>query len=875
MYAYSLLTKMMILCSFVISSLSLVVTSNAQENVALGKSTSQSSTGYSLPASKAVDGKHTGDWRKDKDISHTNPESNPWWQVDLGAVYAISKIVIWNRRDCCWERLQGFHIMGAESPITANSTTESQLTDGPHSFTSAQQPSMNLSLNKRARYIRVFIPGDKKVLSLAEFQVFGTPAKEVADASASLVGRWVFATADSTQHTYLDETGNWKEVELIKGAQLTSRGLEVKKGNFAQVKLASGANLPGKKIKEKTLISWLIIDNIGNGRPAGSALTLDSKKRDQFDGIILGERAPNTWMAGSDYLKRSKVTGDSPKTTQAGVLVKMAITYKDKGGNAEVTIYQDDVKKLAYTQGKIPTWEQEEIEVIFGARHTIKNAPRGHLDATIVAAEIHNTCLSAEEIASRGLQANMPSYQYTIEMIGRRGGLSFDGPISAKPTTATIELYGSTPNDVKTYQLNGIWNGQAFEASIRDSQNPEKDREIFPNLSARVNYVQLLFTNGQYKFVGALKSESYKEQIFSGNSSTLIFGYDSKDLKIFPTTPQKKYAVVIRDKHASKKENDYSYGWYMGPKVSSTDNYKEFLMVRDDLLEEIALYEFENAEGFRSLDAAKEHKVIAYDLKELEKQLKVLFPKSGDYGLKTKLKGDIMALLVTNVLRRYPSDVFGLKSTGHGQPYGMMNEFLSDDKLISRSLAWVKEVRKMPIDFIDLNTNCNAGSYHNLSASAPYANYILASDLTRFPTNTDDYSTFFADPSVPVPTILKNLMDREARKQKECESCGKYLMQVALIDGPAFNKVVQKLGPDAMDKVREALKKDENKYLYFKEDNSNYVDLETAVPVIFSDYTDFSTDWNKVILKMIDNRSYANPDVPRIPEAKGVILTRN
>lgn len=31
----------------------------------------------------------------------TNVEPTAWWQVDLGAVYAISHVVVFNRDDCC------------------------------------------------------------------------------------------------------------------------------------------------------------------------------------------------------------------------------------------------------------------------------------------------------------------------------------------------------------------------------------------------------------------------------------------------------------------------------------------------------------------------------------------------------------------------------------------------------------------------------------------------------------------------------------------------------------------------------------------------------------------------------------------------------
>jgi hypothetical protein len=70
-------------------------------NVAKGKATSQSSTlNSNYPSSNAVDGNF-------QSFTHTGPQqgAGQWWQVDLGNNYEINQIQIYNRRDCCPERL--------------------------------------------------------------------------------------------------------------------------------------------------------------------------------------------------------------------------------------------------------------------------------------------------------------------------------------------------------------------------------------------------------------------------------------------------------------------------------------------------------------------------------------------------------------------------------------------------------------------------------------------------------------------------------------------------------------------------------------------------------------------------------------------------
>lgn len=82
------------------------------ENIAKGKKASQISTGHNGPAELAVDGNTDGHFFDAKSTTHTNQEAAPWWEVDLGTVKQIDKVVIWNRNDSAGigERLNGFRI---------------------------------------------------------------------------------------------------------------------------------------------------------------------------------------------------------------------------------------------------------------------------------------------------------------------------------------------------------------------------------------------------------------------------------------------------------------------------------------------------------------------------------------------------------------------------------------------------------------------------------------------------------------------------------------------------------------------------------------------------------------------------------------------
>ena len=71
------------------------------ENVARGKPAFQSSNyGYGL-APNAVDGDTSTEYIRDRSCTHTNPERDPWWFVDLQGKYSVQEIRITNRGDCC------------------------------------------------------------------------------------------------------------------------------------------------------------------------------------------------------------------------------------------------------------------------------------------------------------------------------------------------------------------------------------------------------------------------------------------------------------------------------------------------------------------------------------------------------------------------------------------------------------------------------------------------------------------------------------------------------------------------------------------------------------------------------------------------------
>ena len=228
------------------STVSLTVTSSGTNNsttglLSQGKTTSQSST-LAQPqrgeAYRAVDGNTNGAWQWNSDtnsLSHTasETESQAWWQVDLGEAATISQVKLWNRTDCCGERLANFYVFIATTDMTGR--TLAQLT--ADSTVSKQQvsslsgaASLVLEMgNASGRYVRVQLAGTG-YLSLAEVEVYGstgssTPAPANVNPTISLTapannGSSASGTAITVSATATDSDGTVSKVEFFDGTTL-------------------------------------------------------------------------------------------------------------------------------------------------------------------------------------------------------------------------------------------------------------------------------------------------------------------------------------------------------------------------------------------------------------------------------------------------------------------------------------------------------------------------------------------------------------------------------------------------------------------------------------------------------------------------------
>jgi hypothetical protein len=142
-------------------------------NLAVGKTATQSSTAYGGVPNRAVDGNTDGRYPATS-VTHTGNGLLEWWQVDLGASADIERVAIWNRTDCCAERLASFWLLVSDTPFPAGAapTGRSTAKTWRRQVGGVAGRTTEVPVGARGRYVRVQLD-EPDYLSLAEVQVFG------------------------------------------------------------------------------------------------------------------------------------------------------------------------------------------------------------------------------------------------------------------------------------------------------------------------------------------------------------------------------------------------------------------------------------------------------------------------------------------------------------------------------------------------------------------------------------------------------------------------------------------------------------------------------------------------------------------------------
>ena len=149
-------------------------------NLALNKPTSQSTVltagGITGAGYKAVDGNTNGTFfispTSSSSVSATTNENEAWWEVDLGDIYNINEVKLWNRTDGV-DKTNDCYLIISNTPFTSGNLSDA-LNQATYSILNPgllDSPTVNIP-NATGRYVRVQLSGTG-YLTLAEVEVLG------------------------------------------------------------------------------------------------------------------------------------------------------------------------------------------------------------------------------------------------------------------------------------------------------------------------------------------------------------------------------------------------------------------------------------------------------------------------------------------------------------------------------------------------------------------------------------------------------------------------------------------------------------------------------------------------------------------------------
>ncbi len=184
-----------------------------------GVSTTQSSTDYGGVSSRACDGNTDGSYWNGS-VTHTQVDNHAYWEVNLGRTYVLQQIKIYNRTDCCLDRLTNFYVFTTNNIGGFASTDLTATRNDPNVreyFFAGGVDALAFALNNiTATHIRIQLAGNNN-LSLAEVEIIG--ADYIANECEALADMfYIFDVSGSMAWSF---PGASSKIEAAKDAVIT------------------------------------------------------------------------------------------------------------------------------------------------------------------------------------------------------------------------------------------------------------------------------------------------------------------------------------------------------------------------------------------------------------------------------------------------------------------------------------------------------------------------------------------------------------------------------------------------------------------------------------------------------------------------------
>jgi len=145
-----------------------------ESGLAVGKPTKQSSTASGGYSKRAVDGNTEGNFAKDS-CTATMKEDNPWWFVNLGKIAMVKKVAVYNRADCCGDKIRNFEVRVGDTEPSAATLSKNQKCGTLHWADAPVRGGgqQGVQCDIPGQYVSVSLPGKDRQLTLCEVKVYG------------------------------------------------------------------------------------------------------------------------------------------------------------------------------------------------------------------------------------------------------------------------------------------------------------------------------------------------------------------------------------------------------------------------------------------------------------------------------------------------------------------------------------------------------------------------------------------------------------------------------------------------------------------------------------------------------------------------------
>ncbi|MCB9305667.1 MAG: hypothetical protein H6565_03630 [Lewinellaceae bacterium] len=475
-----------------------------------------------------------------------------------------------------------------------------------------------------------------------------------------------------------------------------------------------------------------------------------------------------------------------------------------------------------------------------GTSHTIRL--RGEINGADADVALDNV-----EVKSKA-DAAAENRRFVVEMMGKRGVLTFSDDLDKKPTGVKITLYGTARQVQQEYELgNGYWRNDILRVS--------GTLNVFGN----AKQVSLKLKVEGDKLVGNMTENNVFLPFFPVIGTRYSQGLDRLPPQ---NNPAKKYDLVVLNLLQA-----WSGPWWTTIPVKEIGAQYKMVNVTYDPKENLfRLYEFPD-------DLSTNASIDQY----LKTTLSVKPYIRGDVGLGSddeNVFAEALLQMVFEVLVRYPCNKFALKYTGHGASYESFERVRYSAQ--AGFYPAIADLLGKRIEYLDWSTNCNAASLYNLKQQAPYANYILANDLRwggcffdgkksgdlpvktygQYMTKSGDTKTNLSNYVGAINTWLNNSGNQEcyAKGGSQYERP----QQVTLFDCRAVERLVNDPGLNLAELFKTGGQSKVLAAAYYS-DGSQYGDLRTYISTI--DKSKVSL-FDQTILKQANNRASFTWQIP-------------